>query len=68
MNAVLDQVYHDAHSLWYSNGAVCAGACYMRCCVRTSVNLCASSLQNLAVPLDLIPLSVSLWNDLCDPV
>ena len=30
--------------------------------------LCATSLQNLAVPQDFSPLSVSLWNDLVDPV
>ena len=36
---------------------------------RGAVHLCASSLQNLAVsPRTFIPLSVSLWNDLSDPV
>ena len=27
-------------------------ACYMQCCGHTSVHLCASSLQNLAIPQD----------------
>ena len=30
--------------------------------------LCVSPLKNLAVPQDLLPSSVSLWNDLADPV
>ena len=38
--------------LWCSTWAVCAGACYTRCRDRTSVHLCVSSLQNLAVPHD----------------
>ena len=42
--------------------AVCASAGYTRCSGRTSVNLCASSLQNPAGP---VLFSVSLWNDLC---
>ena len=41
----------------------------MLCCDRTSVYLCAFSLQNLAELQDFfIPLSVSLWNNLGDPV
>ena len=44
-----------------------AGAGNARCCDRTSVRLCASSLQNLAVPQDFyFPVSIS-WNDLGDP-
>ena len=43
-------------------------ACNTRCAGRTSVYLCATSLQNLAVPQAFVPLSVSLWNDLTDPV
>ena len=40
-----------------------------RCFDRTSVYFCASPLQNLAVPLEFyIPFSVSLWNDLVDPI
>ena len=35
--------------LWCSSWAVCAGAGYARRCDRTSVHLCAWSLQNLAV-------------------
>ena len=35
-----------------SSCAVCAGAGYTRRCDSTSVNLCASSLQNLAVSPD----------------
>ena len=35
---------------------------------RTSVHLCTASLQNLAVQQDFIPFSVSLWNDLANPV
>ena len=31
---------------------VCAGEGYMRCCDRTSVDVCACSLQNSAVPQD----------------
>ena len=37
-------------------------------CDRTSVLLCAALVQNLAVPLTFIPLSVSLWNDIGDPI
>ena len=40
----------------------------VRCFHRTSVYFCTSPLQNLAVPQDFIPLSVSLWNDLVGPV
>ena len=44
--------------------ALCAGAYYTRCCDRTSVHLCASSLQNLGVPQVVNPLSVfcgTIW-------
>ena len=47
---------------------------YTRCFDRTSVYFCASPLQNLAVDYyaeprrTIISLSVSLWNDLVDPV
>ena len=53
----------DVPSLWWSTWAVCASAGYTRCSGRTSVYLFDSSLQNLVVLL-----SVSLWNDLADPV
>ena len=43
-------------------GAVRASAVYTRCSGRRSVYLCASSLQNLAVPHDLYS-SVLMWND-----
>ena len=39
-----------------------------RCPGLTSVYLCATSLQNLAVPQDFCSLSVSLWNYLADPM
>ena len=38
------------------------------CSGCTSVYLCASPLKNLSVPQDFMPVSVSLWNDLADPV
>ena len=41
---------------------------YTLCSGYTSVYLCATSLQNLAVQRTFIPLSVSLWNDLADAV
>ena len=40
-------------SLRFSSCAVCAGSGYTRCCDRTSVYLCASSLQNLSVSPDI---------------
>ena len=56
-------------SLWYSICAVCASAGYTRCYGgHTSVCLCAASLQSLAYRITFIPLSVSLRNDLADPV
>ena len=58
----------DAPFSWCSTCAVCAGAGYTRCCDHTSVHLCASSLQNLAVPQKFILLPASLWNYLGDPV
>ena len=36
--------------------------------VLWSVHLCTASLQNLAVQQDFYSLSVSLWNDLANPV
>ena len=54
--------------LWPSTCALCASQGYTRYFDRTSVYLCASLLQNLAVPQDFYSLSVSLWNDLVDPV
>ena len=42
--------------------------CYTRCCDRTWVHLCSSSLKNSQYLITFISLSVSLWNDLCDPV
>ena len=47
---------------------ICTGACYTRCCDRTSVHLCSSSMKNSQYRITFISLSVSLWNDLCDPV
>ena len=47
---------------------VCASAGYTQCFGRSSVYLCASSLQNLTAPQDFYSLSVSLWNDLGDLV
>ena len=41
---------------------------YTRCSGHTSVHLCTASLQNLACSRTIIPLSVSLWNDLANPV
>ena len=61
----------------HSDGSCCPLACYMagrnsigykRCSGRTSVYLCAASLQNLAVQQDICSLSVSIWDDLADPV
>ena len=47
---------------------ICASAGYTMCSGRTSVHLCTASLQNLAVQQDFYPLSMSLWNDLANPV
>ena len=44
-------------SLYCSAGVICASARYSRCCVRTSIHLCASLLQNLAVSHDCLYLS-----------
>ena len=61
--------YNPVHPL---NGAlpgkICSSAGYTRCSGRKSVHLCTASLQNLAVQQDFIPISVSLWNDLANPV
>ena len=46
----------------------CASAGYSRCFGRTSVYSCASLLKNFAYHMTFISLSVSLWNDLADPV
>ena len=66
--AVQDQVWPDAPSLWRSICALCAYPGYTRCFDLTSVYLCASSLQTSQYHRTFIPLSVSLWNDLVDPV
>ena len=47
---------------------LCNSAGYTMCPGRTSVYLCTTSLQNLAYRRTFVPLSVSLWNDLVDPV
>ena len=47
---------------------VCTSAGCTPCPGSTSVYLCTTSLQNLAVPQTFVLLSVSLWNDLADPV
>ena len=60
--------YNSMHRLWCFNWAVCAGACYTRCCDGTSVYICASWLQNIAVLKDFYSLSLSLSNDLGDPL
>ena len=51
MYAVQDFLQSDASSLWCSTCVVCVGACYTRCCDRTSVHLCASSLLVIVVLL-----------------
>ena len=49
------------HNVALPGPYACANAGYKRCSGRTSVHLCASSLQNLAVPHDFYsPLSVAL--------
>ena len=53
---------------WCSSCAVCDGASYTQRCDCTSVHLCASSLQNLAVPQVFYSLVSIWWNDLGDPV
>ena len=46
---------------WCSTWTVCASTSYSRCSGSTSVNLCAASLLNLAVPQDFhSPLNVPL--------
>ena len=49
MYAVKDQMLSDAPTLWCSTSAICASAGYTWSFRRTSVYLCASSLQNLAI-------------------
>ena len=41
---------------------------YTLCLVAHRYTYCSDSLQNLAVEKTFIPMSVSLWNDLPDPV
>ena len=41
---------------------------YIRCSGCTSVHLCTASLQNLAVQQNFYSISVSLWNDLANPI
>ena len=53
MYAVQDQVLPDAPSLWCSTWAASSGACYTRCYYLTSVYLCASLMQNLAVSISM---------------
>ena len=47
---------------------VCASAGYTRCPGRTSIYLCAASLITSQYRMTFFPLSVSLCNDLADPV
>ena len=48
---------------------VCASSGYTQCCYRTSVHLCAFSLQNLAVSQDFYSLvSISVKRSYSDPV
>ena len=62
--AVLCMLYKiRCNPMYLLNGAiwtVCASAGYTRCPGRTSVYLCAASLQNLAVPHFYSPLSAPL--------
>ena len=52
--SMLDKIRcNPMHPLYCSTCAVCAGACHTQYCDLTSAHLCASSLQNLAVPQDL---------------
>ena len=53
---------------WCSTWTVCASVGYTQCSGRTSVYLCTILLQNLTVQQDFVPLLVSLWNDLSNPV
>ena len=57
LNGALPGLYH-----------VCATVGYTRCSGRTSVHLCTAALENLIVEQDFIPHSVSLCNDLANPV
>ena len=66
--AVQAQVKPDALSLWCSTCVVFASAGYTRCFVLTSVYLCASSLQNLALQQAFFFHSVSLLNEITDPL
>ena len=68
MYAVQDQVQPDAPSLWCSSCTVCPRAGYTLRCDCTLVHLCASSLQTLQYHMTFNLLSVTLWNDLGDPV
>ena len=52
------------HPLLPDASDVCASAGYMQCSGLTSVYLCATSQYHRT----LVPLSVSLWNDLADPI
>ena len=58
-----------APSLWCSTGTVYASVGCSRCSGRTSVHICAASLQNLAVAHDLLfPSQVSLRDNHANPV
>ena len=59
-------VLYPVHRL--NDALVCASAGYTRCSGRTSVNLSTALLLNLTVPQTFIPLSMSLWNYLSNPV
>ena len=52
---------------WCSTWTVCASVGYTRCPGRTSEYLCASSLQNLAVPLDCCSFLSVLLERFCWP-
>ena len=47
---------------------ICAGACCTRCCDSHRYTHASSRSRTSQYPWNFILLSVSLWNDLCDPM
>ena len=67
-----DRVWFDALSLWCSTCTIkcillCASASYAPCLGRTSVHICASSLQNVAVPQGVCLCQYLCWTFLVTP-
>ena len=68
MYAVQDKVYAETPSLWCFTWTVCANVGYKECFGRTSEHYAPPSWKSSQHCRIFIPQSVSLWNDLGDPV